>query len=278
MSVRSLPCQNCVRARFSLVACGAGDRSRRSSRVVGRHTWLLGAGEISSSAQSNRWLDFVSIIRMLSFGGMVSPQSISSSRGEPLRLAGKVRLVAQGDQGALGELYDATSSLVMGVIRRIVMDPSAAEEITMDVYTQVWRLASTYSEEKGAPMTWLLMLARSRAIDHLRSRTRRAKEFETPIESACHVSHAGTNPETEAISESRRRTIEKALSNLPLEQVEVLRLSFFGGLSHAEIAEMTRKPRTSRRHSVLSLTDCRHAIHHDRKRSRNLPCVSQLRQ
>jgi RNA polymerase sigma-70 factor (ECF subfamily) len=122
------------------------------------------------------------------------------------------------------------------------MDFPTAEEITLDVYTQVWRLAPTYSQEKGAPMTWLLMLARSRAIDHLRSRARRAKELERPIEAAFDYSHPDPNPETAAISGSRRRIVQEVLTDLAPEQLRVLQLAFFDGLSHIEIAERTGIP------------------------------------
>ena len=65
--------------------------------------------------------------------------------GESL-LVDVIRRVANADQGALGELYDATSPTVFGLVRRMVGDFSVAEEVTIDVYTQVWRLASAYSE------------------------------------------------------------------------------------------------------------------------------------
>lgn len=145
----------------------------------------------------------------------------------------------QGDQGALGDLYDGTSPIVLGLIRRIVGDPQTTEEITLDVYTQVWRLAGTYTQEKGTPMTWLLMLARSRAIDHTHSRVRRAKDLERPIEAALDYSHADPNPEMAAISGSRQRIIREVLTDLAPEQLKVLQLAFFDGLSHVEIAEKT---------------------------------------
>ena len=153
-----------------------------------------------------------------------------------------IRRIAEGDQGALGDLYEATSPLVLGLIRRIVGDPQTAEEITLDVYTQVWRSAGTYAKEKGTPMTWLLMLARSRAIDHLRSRARRAKDLELPIEAALDYSHADPNPEAVAISGSRRQIIHEVLEDLAPEQLKVLQLAFFDGLSHVEIAEKTGIP------------------------------------
>ena len=153
-----------------------------------------------------------------------------------------MRRVAGGDQAALGELYDATSPIVLGLIRRIVSDHARAEEIALDVYTRVWRLAPTYDQSKSTPLTWMLMLARTRAIDHRRSRASRARERERPIEAAFSCSHPAPNPETAALSESRRRIIQGVLSELTPEQLEVLRLAFFDGLSHIEISEETGIP------------------------------------
>jgi RNA polymerase sigma-70 factor (ECF subfamily) len=162
--------------------------------------------------------------------------------GEGPSWVATIRRVAQGDQGALGELYDATSPMVLGLIQRIVKDYPTAEEITLDVYRQVWRLAPMYTQEKGPPVTWLLMLARSRAIDHVRSRARGVKERERPIEAAFAHSHPDPNPEMAAVSESRRRIIRDALAELGPEQLEALKLAFFDGLSHVEIAEKTGIP------------------------------------
>lgn len=161
--------------------------------------------------------------------------------GEPL-LLDVIRRVASADQRALGELYDATSPTVFGLVRRILRDYSVAEEVTIDVYTQVWRLASDYCEQKGTPITWLLMIARSRAIDHLRSRARRVKEQERPIEAAFDRAHPSPDPETAAISGNRRQIIQDILANLEPEQVAMLQMAFFDGLSHCEIAAKTGVP------------------------------------
>jgi len=173
---------------------------------------------------------------------MPSARTAPTMRGEWPNWVATIRRIAEGDQGALGDFYDATSPLVLGLIRRIVEDLPTAEEITLDVYMQVWRLAGTYAQEKGAPMTWLLMLARSRAIDHLRSRARRSRDFERPIEAAFAHSHPDPNPETAAISGSRQRAIQKVLADLAPEQLEVLQLAFFEGLSQSEIAGKTGIP------------------------------------
>lgn len=170
-------------------------------------------------------------------------QTIPMARDQEPNWVDTLRRAAEGDQSALGELYDATSPMVLGLIRRIVGDASTAEEIALDVYRQVWRVASTYDEEKGTPLTWLLMMARSRAIDHLRSPASRTKKLERPIEAAVFkYSSPGFNPEVTAISNSRRQVIQRMLAELKPEQLELLQLAFFEGLSHGEIAEKTGMP------------------------------------
>jgi len=160
---------------------------------------------------------------------MPSARTAATTQSEWRDWVATVRRIADGEQGGLGEFYDATSPLVLGLVGRIVEDIPTAEDITLDVYMQVSRLAGKYSEEKGTPMTWLLMLARSRAIDHLRSRARRAKDLERPIEAVFDRSHPDPNPETAAISGRRRLMIQKVLADLAPEQLEVLQLAFFEG-------------------------------------------------
>src|SRR3712207_40055 len=83
--------------------------------------------------------------------------------------AALIRSVAGGDQRALAALYDSTSRLVYGLVLRILGDAGAAEEVLLDVYTQVWRQAGNYSERRGSPLAWLTTIARSRAVDRLRA-------------------------------------------------------------------------------------------------------------
>jgi RNA polymerase sigma-70 factor, ECF subfamily len=168
-----------------------------------------------------------------------APSRSKADGQEPL--SNVIRRIA-ADQGALGELYDATSAAVFGLVQRIVQDFSAAEEVAIDVYREVWRLASAYSEEKGTPLTWLLLIARSRAIDYLRSRAKRIREQERPIEIAFDHFHPSPDPETAAISGNREQIVRETLANLAPEQVTVLHLAFFDGLSHSEIAAATGIP------------------------------------
>ena len=86
---------------------------------------------------------------------MLSARTAPTSHDEGPNWVDTIRRVAEGDQDALGYLYDATSALVLGLVQRMVADFPTAEEITLDVYTQVWRLAPAYSQEKGTSWSGL---------------------------------------------------------------------------------------------------------------------------
>ena len=100
--------------------------------------------------------------------GVVSASQLSLRLEREQGLVKLIEQAGQGDQTALAALYDETSSLVYGLAMRILQDTFAAEEVTIEVFTQVYRRASRYDPARAAPSAWLVMLARSRAIDRLR--------------------------------------------------------------------------------------------------------------
>ena len=102
-------------------------------------------------------------------------------RAREAALAALVARAAAGDQMALVALYDETSALVYGFALRILRDQHAAEDVTIDVYAQVYRQVSSYDASRGTPSAWLLTLTRSRAIDRLRQEAQR-REREEPLE------------------------------------------------------------------------------------------------
>jgi RNA polymerase sigma-70 factor (ECF subfamily) len=148
---------------------------------------------------------------------------------------------AAGEQQALARLYDDTSHLIYSVAVRILGDPADAEEVTVDVFSQVWRSASTFDRERGTPLGWLTMLARSRALDRLRRRVSRAR-FEAPLD-AMGEPAAGLDPpeENAALAEERRRVVE-ALDELAPEQRAAIEMAYFEGYSHSELAERLGQP------------------------------------
>lgn len=166
-------------------------------------------------------------------------------------------LIAQGDQEALGIFYDATSPLVYGLALRILGDTAVAEEVTIDVYTYVWRQAESYVSARGTPTAWLFMLTRSRALDRLRARAQQQKLLHAmeEIDSASCL----TTPEESLVLNERQRLVQEAFIKLVPEQRQVIELSYFAGLSHSDIATRLGLPlgtvKTRLRLGMLKLRD-----------------------
>jgi RNA polymerase sigma-70 factor (ECF subfamily) len=164
------------------------------------------------------------------------------ARMQPDLWAGVVRQVAESNEAALARLYDGTSPMVYGLAMRVVRDPSAAEDITLEVYLQVWRKAASYDPARGEVLPWLATLARSRAIDYLRSRKARRAEFEDSIHEIAELRDSRTHPELECMTAENSRLVHSALSQLSSELREVIELAYFSELSHSEIAQQTDLP------------------------------------
>jgi len=150
--------------------------------------------------------------------------------------------IALGDERALARLYDVTSRFVYGLTLRITRDVSSAEELTLEVYMQVWRTAGSYSSERGKVSVWLLMLARSRGIDWLRSRRGRDLRVEQPLEDLNTLRDVGDNPETTLLGSERARAVRNAMQKMPPEQRHALELAYFYGMSHHDIAANSGLP------------------------------------
>lgn len=155
-------------------------------------------------------------------------------------LAALIGSIATGDQRAMSALYDATNRLVFGLTLRILGDAGTAEEVLLDVYMQVWRQASAFDERRGGPLAWLTTLARSRAIDRLRSGRQRQQREESLELAGNHSSPA--NIEEEIAASELRQKVSAALDLLSPEQREVIELAYYGGMSHSEIAVKLELP------------------------------------
>lgn len=148
---------------------------------------------------------------------------------------------ADRDQRAFAVLYDQSCRLVYSLILRIVRNAADAEEVTLDVYTQVWNNAQDFDGSRGTVSAWLVMLARSRAIDRLRSR-RTYQQHEAPGAEVFDCASSALSPEGQAEETERRRRVIAALQSLSADQREVLMLAFFQGLTHSELAERLDQP------------------------------------
>ena len=147
---------------------------------------------------------------------------------------------AAGDSRALASLYDESCSLVYGIALRVLRNEADAEEVTSDVYSQVWRSAATFDGTRGSVNAWLTMLARSRSIDRLRARARARKE-ET-LDTAANVPASGETPETASWLGQQRAHVRAALDCLSPEQRQAIELAYFSGLTQSELAEHLQQP------------------------------------
>ena len=132
---------------------------------------------------------------------------------------------------------------VHALVKAIVLNPADAEEVTCDVYTQVWHTAAQFDPSRGAVMAWLMSVARSRALDCLRRRRARTRLFdaqspqEDPPDTAEHSS-----PERMLNLFQAHSAVRTALERLPPDRRRLVGLAFFDDLSHSEIAELTGLP------------------------------------
>lgn len=152
--------------------------------------------------------------------------------------------LAAGDHAAMGELFDRNGAAVFGLLLRILQRRSEAEEMLQEVFLQAWRSAGDYRPERAAPRSWLLMLARSRAVDRMRSsRSRELREVEA-VQEARLDGYPVVQPTGLARLEAgeRRRRIHVALDRLPEEQRQAIELAYFGGLTHRGVAAALSAP------------------------------------
>src|SRR6478609_809868 len=155
--------------------------------------------------------------------------------------AADARRLADGDEGALRDLYRRYGAIVHGLCLRQLGDRGLAEECTQDVFATLWRRAGDYDARRGRLSTWLFAIARNRIIDAARRRALRpaGSSGEGVVEEL-----ASKEPGPELVLE-RLEAAERtalAMAELPEAQLEVIQMAYFQGLSQSEIAERTGMP------------------------------------
>ena len=148
--------------------------------------------------------------------------------------------VALGNEQAFADLYDQVSPLLLGLIRRVVRDVSLSEEVLQEACVEIWRHATRFDEARGSARAWMCSIAHRRAVDTVRaseaSRRRDAAEGQRIIEEGV------VDVQEEGIMRVEAQRVETAMGSLTTVQAEAIRLAYFGGYSHREVATLLDIP------------------------------------
>jgi RNA polymerase sigma-70 factor (ECF subfamily) len=166
--------------------------------------------------------------------------------------------VARGDESAFEEVYDHASSAVFGLIRRVLRDPAQAEEVTQEVFVEVWRSATRFDAQKGSARSWILMMAHRRAVDRVRSaQARHDREDSVAAREQVRVFDEVAE-EVELRLEQQQ--VHRCLGSLTELQRESVTLAFYGGYTYPEVATLLGAPlgtvKTRMRDGLIRLRDC----------------------
>ncbi len=175
------------------------------------------------------------------------------------QLAEWIQRIVERDERAIEALYDATSARVFAVVQRITRRHAMSEEVVEETFWQLWRQAPRFDASRGKAITWLLAMARSRAIDALR-REQRFEHDEMPDDdSVAGVDDA--SPQSRLVQARDAQSVQRALEGLEPKARQLVSLSFLRGLTHDEIAAQTAMPLGSVKSIIRrSLQQMRHTL------------------
>jgi RNA polymerase sigma-70 factor (ECF subfamily) len=165
--------------------------------------------------------------------------------------------IAGGDQAAFGALYDEISPRVFGLIRRLLVDHAQSEEVTQEVFLEIWQNASRYEPSKGGASTWILTMAHRRAVDRIRS-SQSGRDRDVKIGIRDYVSDYDNVADTVETTIEHER-VKEAMAQLTELQRQAVTLAYYGGFSHSEVATMLSVPigtvKTRLRDGMIRLRD-----------------------
>jgi RNA polymerase sigma-70 factor, ECF subfamily len=151
-------------------------------------------------------------------------------------------LVQRKDAAAFELVYDRHGGAAYSLAYRIVGDRASAEDVTQEAFLSLWRSGARYDRARGSVRTWLLGVVRNRAIDALRREATRAPTVELDLERLPDRGPTAELTDSKALRQEAAREVRGALRMLPADQLKVIELAYFAGLSHSEIAEALGMP------------------------------------
>lgn len=139
-----------------------------------------------------------------------------------------------GDEAAFARLYDLSSARVHGLVRRVLRDPAQSEEVTQEVYLEIWRLAPRFDPSRGSAVSWMLTIGHRRAVDRARAAQAQSDRDVAYAHRSGQVAHDSTAEQVEARMDAQR--VRTAMAELTSNQREAVSLAFFNGFTHQEVA------------------------------------------
>ena len=172
-------------------------------------------------------------------------------------LENALEAVANGDRAAFELVYRRTSVKLFGIASRILPERQEAEEVLQEIYLAVWRRAGAFDPARGTAMTWLITLARTRALDRFRATRRRPSD---PIELADNVPDAEPDAETQVLAQDEAGRIGWCLDRLDGDDARLIRTAFYEDASYAELAQRAARPlgtiKSRIRRALIRLKEC----------------------
>ena len=165
---------------------------------------------------------------------------------------------ARGDQAAFAELYDRVAPRIYGLVRKVVRNPAISEEVTQEVFLEIWRLSARFDPDRGSAVGWMLAIAHRRAIDRVRSEEAAGRRDTTYATSAgAGTPHDQTSDRVEQSLDQHR--VRTALASLTDTQRRSIELAYYGGYTHTEVAALLDIPlgtaKTRIRDGLIRLRD-----------------------
>ncbi len=179
------------------------------------------------------------------------------STGQPSSKEQLLARIADGDEAAFSELYDELAPRVLGLVRRLLVDHAQSEEVTQEIFLEIWQNAPRYEASKGGATTWIFTMAHRRAVDRIRS-SQAGRDRDVRIGIRDYESDYDNVAETvETTIENER--VKRAMSQLTELQRQAITLAYYGGYSHSEVAERLKVPigtvKTRLRDGMIRLRD-----------------------
>jgi RNA polymerase sigma-70 factor (ECF subfamily) len=197
-------------------------------------------------------------------GDMTAASSGASAPGEATAptataadLADLLRRSARGDEAAFAALYDATSRRLYGLVLRIVRDPAMSEEVTQEVYLDVWRHSARFDAQRGSAISWLMTIAHRTAVDRVRASEASRRRDDAHAATHQDIEFDTTAESAQASLEAQR--VRRALTTLTDAQRSAVELAYLGGYTHSEVARLLDLPlgtaKTRIRDGLIRLRD-----------------------